>query len=156
MPRQFFKYTSLFILIVLASCDFNYTYNKNVDITDGKWFKDEAARFEVLIEDSIISQNFYLNLRNDTEYRYSNLFVFLTTHFPNGNITRDTIECVLADPSGKWLGKGWGNIKENKILLNQNLRFPMTGKYEFFIQQAMRVDTLEGIHSVGLSFEKTQ
>lgn len=156
MPRQFFKYIGLLSLIVLASCDFNYTYNKNVDITEGKWFKDEAARFEVLIEDSITQQNFYLNLRNDTKYRFSNLFVFLTTHFPNGNITRDTIECVLADNSGKWLGKGWGNIKENKILLNQNLRFPLTGRYEFFIQQAMRVDTLEGIHSVGLAFEKTE
>lgn len=156
MPRQFFKYIGLLSLIVLASCDFNYTYNKNVDIADGKWFKDEAARFEVLIEDSITQQNFYLNLRNDTKYRFSNLFVFLTTHFPNGNITRDTIECVLADNSGKWLGKGWGNIKENKILLNQNLRFPLTGRYEFFIQQAMRVDTLEGIHSVGLAFEKTE
>lgn len=155
MLRQFFKYTGFLFLTILISCEFNYTYNKNVDIDDGRWFKDEAARFDVLVEDSLTPHNFYLNLRNDTQYRYSNLFVFLTTHFPNGNITRDTIECVLADASGKWLGKGWGNIKENKILLNQNLRFPLTGKYEFYVQQAMRIDTLEGIHSVGLAFEKT-
>jgi len=156
MPRQFFNYTGFILLIGFASCNFNSIYDKNVDINDGKWFKDEAAHFEVLIDDSLTPQNFYINLRNDTEYRFSNLFIFLTTHFPNGNITRDTIECVLADNSGKWLGKGWGNIKENKILLNQNLRFPLTGKYEFFVQQAMRVDTLEGIHSVGLAFEKTE
>lgn len=156
MPRQLFKYTGFLILLLFTSCGFNYTYNENIAIDDGKWFKDEAAHFEVLINDSLSGQDFYLNLRNDTDYRFSNLFVFLTTHFPNGTVTLDTIEVVIADNSGKWLGKGWGNIKENKVLLNKNLRFPLTGRYEFFVQQAMRQDTLEGIHSVGLTIEKAE
>jgi gliding motility-associated lipoprotein GldH len=156
MPRQLIKYIGFLVFIFLSSCGLNYTYNENVTIEDGKWFKDDAVHFKVLIDDSLTGHNFYLSLRNDTDYRFSNLFVFLTTHFPNGNITRDTIECVMADNSGKWMGKGWGNIKENKILLNQNIRFPVTGQYEFFVQQAMREDTLEGIHSVGLIIEKAE
>lgn len=154
MIRLLIKYAGFVTVFFLVSCNFNYTYNNNVDITNGKWFKDEAAVFDVLIEDSLAVQDFYLTLRNDSEYRYSNLFVFLTTRFPNGNLTRDTIEIVLADKSGKWLGKGWGNVKENKVLLNSNIQFPLTGRYEFFVQQAMRVDTLKGIKSVGLVIEK--
>lgn len=149
------KYIYLFVgILFLSSCGFNYTYNETISIDDGKWYKDEAAHFEVAIHDSINSQNFILNFRNNTNYRYSNLYIFMTTHFPNGNITRDTIECVLADQSGKWLGKGWGNIKENQIVLKSGLKFPLTGKYDFYVQQAMREDTLRGIESVGLIIEK--
>ena len=140
--------------LIFSSCNFSSIYNENVIIEDAKWYKDEAIRFEVMITDSLSHYNFYLNLRNTTDYRYSNLYVFLMTRFPNGNITRDTIECVLANTKGRWLGKGWGNLKDNNILLKKHLQFPLTGKYVFFVQQAMRVDTLEGIHDVGLQISK--
>jgi gliding motility-associated lipoprotein GldH len=57
---------------------------------------------------------------------------------------------VLADIEGRWLGKGWGAVKENSILISRNMRFPLKGNYEFKIQQAMRVDTLTGISDVGI------
>ena len=155
MFGQSLKYIYLFlVLAVFSSCGFNYLYNELVSINDAKWYKDELAHFEVEISDSLSSHDFILSLRNNTNYRYSNLFIFMTTHFPNGNITSDTIECVLADQTGRWLGKGWGNIKENEIILKSGLQFPLVGKYEFYIQQAMREDTLDGIESVGLIIEK--
>jgi gliding motility-associated lipoprotein GldH len=156
MHRQTIRILLLVFIasFALSSCNFNSIYNENVSIADAKWYKEEAVRFEVLIADSLSHYNFYLNLRNTTNYRYSNLYVFLTTRFPNGNMTRDTIECVLADIRGRWLGKGWSNLKENNILLKKHLQFPLNGKYVFFVQQAMRVDTLEGIHDVGLQINK--
>ena len=143
-------------IFTFSSCNFTSIYNENVIIEDAKWYKDEAVRFEVLINDSLAGYEFNLNLRNTTDYRYSNLYIFLMTKFPNGNMTRDTIECVLADVDGRWLGKGWSNLKENNILLKKDLRFPLTGKYVFFIQQAMREDTLEGIHNVGIQINKAE
>lgn len=152
MSRQTHQILLLVFVTFFAfsSCNFSSVYNENVIVEDAKWYKDEAIRFEVMIADSLSNYNFYLNLRNTTDYRYSNLYIFLMTRFPNGNMTRDTIECVLADMKGRWLGKGWSNLKENNILLKKHLQFPLNGKYVFFIQQAMRVDTLEGIHDVGL------
>lgn len=152
MSRQTHQILLLVFVTFFAfsSCNFSSVYNENVIVEDAKWYKDEAIRFEVMIADSLSNYNFYLNLRNTTDYRYSNLYIFLMTRFPNGNMTRDTIECVLADTKGRWLGKGWSNLKENNILLKKHLQFPLNGKYVFFIQQAMRVDTLEGIHDVGL------
>ncbi|RLD40915.1 MAG: gliding motility lipoprotein GldH, partial [Bacteroidetes bacterium] len=96
------------------------------------------------------------NIRNSTDYRYSNLYVFLITKFPNNNLTKDTIECILADREGRWLGKGWGAVKENTILLSERMRFPLKGKYEFMIQHAMRVDTLKGIRDVGIRIVKSE
>jgi gliding motility-associated lipoprotein GldH len=134
----------------------NAVYDAQVEIAEAKWYKDEVARFEVAITDTTSQCDFVLSVRNNMDYSFSNLYVFLNTRFPNGNMTRDTIECILADRTGKWLGKGWGNIKDNRIVLKSGLTFPISGTYEFYVQQAMRKDTLEGIVSVGLRIEKTQ
>lgn len=157
MLRQTLQFFTFILLsaFVLSSCEFNSIYNENVSLEDAKWHKDKAVRFDIQITDSLANYDFYLNLRNTTDYRYSNLYVFLMTRFPNGNTTRDTIEIVLADNKGRWLGKGWSNLKENNILLKKRLQFPLNGNYVFFIQQAMRVDTLEGIRNVGLQIDRT-
>ena len=141
--------------VIFTACTNNNLFFKSVSIPPAGWYKDEAVNFNVNVDDTLSDYNFYLILRNDNNYRYSNLFVFLNTIMPNGNKTRDTLEIILADNTGKWLGKGWSSIKENKVLLKKNLRFPLKGEYRFFIQQAMRVDTLKGITDVGVQFSKT-
>jgi len=150
--------SSITILVVITwifvSCNTNTIFNQNVELPSQGWFKNNAVAFSINIPDSLTNYDFGLNIRNTSKYRYSNLYIFLITEFPNGNISRDTIECVLANNEGEWLGKGWGDIKENRITLKSGLRFPLTGNYRFLIQQAMRVDTLMGIHDIGLSLAK--
>jgi len=140
--------------VILYSCSTDTVYHENVLLPSEGWDKNHPVVFNVNISDSINSFEFGLNIRNTTSYRYSNLYLFLITEFPNGNISRDTLECILANNEGKWLGKGWGDIKENDIVLKSSLRFPLTGEYIFRVQQAMRVDTLTGINDIGLSIIK--
>ncbi len=146
---------SNFVLIigfsmVLLACNMQSVYDESITIGNKAWYKDDLARFEVTIDDTLQLYNFYINIRNTTDYRYSNLYIFMNTRFPNDHISRDTIELILADVEGKWLGKGWGATKENSIQLSGDMRFPLKGQYEFKIQQAMRVDTLDGISDVGI------
>jgi len=155
IPVKTFFILGLFA-ILLSSCGQPIIFDEHVTLEDAKWYKGESARFSVEINDSLVAYDFYLTVRNTTDYRYSNFYLFLLTRFPNGNLSRDTIECMLADNKGMWLGKGWGSIKENTILLKQNLHFPLSGDYQFLVQQAMRVDTLEGISNVGLRIEKSK
>jgi len=147
-------FVTLTILSVVTSCNTNTVYNNNVTLPIEGWYKNNAVVFNVDINDSINNHLFTISIRNSINYRYSNLYLFLLTEFPNGNISRDTLECILANNEGKWLGKGWGDIKENKIVLKSDLRFPLTGEYKFLVQQAMRVDTLIGINDIGLSVRK--
>jgi gliding motility-associated lipoprotein GldH len=157
---SFFKKSTVVFLslalltVTLISCDSNTVFNKNVTIPSEGWYKNNAVAFDIGIIDTLIPYEFGLTIRNSNEYRYSNLYIFLITEFPNGNITRDTIELNLANEEGKWLGKGWGDIKENNIVLKSGLTFPLKGNYRFLIQQAMRVDTLQGINDIGLSIIK--
>jgi len=157
MRKQASKFFLLLSLsIVFSSCNMNSIYDEQIAIEKCNWYKDEMARFDLVINDTIQLYNFYLNIRNNTDYRYSNLYVFLKTEFPNNNISRDTIECLLANVEGKWLGKGWGKVKENEFLLSSNMRFPLKGKYEFVIQHAMRTDILNGIQNIGIRIAKSE
>jgi len=142
------------LAILLVSCSHGVLLDQTTNV-NGHWFKDNPKEFDVTISDSLTTYNFYLNVRHTTDYRYSNLYLFLQTRFPNGNLTRDTLQLILANNEGKWLGKGWGSVKEDQILLKHNLRFPFKGNYKFTIWQAMRADTLKGIRDIGLRIERT-
>lgn len=145
----------LLMTMILMSCgDKNVIFDESVVIDNSSWNNQDMPYFDVNVEDTLSTYTFYFNIRHLENYRYSNFYMFLHTTFPNGNQTHDTIECILAYPDGRWIGKGTGSMRNNTILLNQNLRFPLKGEYHFEIEQAMREPTLEGITDVGVRFER--
>lgn len=130
-------------------------FEKNEKLPNGIWKTENKIFFETKISDTISLHNFYINIRNSGKYQFSNLYVFVDAFSPAGKIQRDTIECILADAQGKWLGKsGSGSVWENQILFKKNVRFPKEGKYVFRFEQAMRAKELEHILDVGLRIEK--
>ena len=140
----------LFAILVMVSCDVHTLYDQQVTLPENGWLKNEAVKFDLDISDTITPYHFELTLRHTTNYRYSNLYIFLTTRFPEGKMSRDTIELVLAAPTGQWVGKGWGNLRDDDITLKSPLFFPQKGHYQFLVQQAMRTDTLNEITHLGL------
>lgn len=140
----------LFMAFLMGSCQNKAVLDQSLAVDQHGWSSRKMAHFEVPIKDTLSTYSFFIHIRHLENYRYSNLYVFLHTRFPNGTATRDTIECVLAKPDGEWLGKSSGSLRENKILLNGVLRFPVAGTYSFDIEQAMREQALEGIHDIGL------
>jgi len=68
----------------------------------------------------------------------------------------DTIECLLADDSGKWLGKERGKMVDNRILFRRGIRFKLSGNYSFEFEQAMRDTDLNGIEDFGIRIEKSE
>jgi gliding motility-associated lipoprotein GldH len=150
------KFTFLLFVIGITfySCDSNRVYDEFKDIKDGIWKQTETINFEVQISDTLSYNNVLVNVRNSGSYKFSNLYLFLNTVYPNNKISRDTIDCLLADNKGKWLGKGLGDLKDCQYLLKKSMRFHQKGIYSFEFEQAMRVDKLEGIKSIGIRIEK--
>ena len=147
----------LLIVTILSSCvNKNVIFDESVVISNAAWNNQDFPYFDVNVEDTTSTYNFYLNIRHLENYRYSNFYMFLHTTFPDGNQTHDTIELVLSYPDGRWIGKGSGSMRDNNILLNNNLHFPAKGNYRFEIEQAMRESVLEGITDVGIRFEKNR
>jgi gliding motility-associated lipoprotein GldH len=147
-----------FLLPVLAACAFvacdrSTVFEKNISIPEYRWDMNNVLRFEVEIKDTASAYNIYLNVRNGSNYPYSNLFLFMNTMAPGGMMARDTVELVLADETGKWLGSGIGSLRDSRILFKKNYRFPRAGTYRFSLQQAMRVNPLPEIADAGIRIE---
>lgn len=141
-------------VLFFSSCDSKRIFDDNVEIPDNVWSVDNVVKLEVDITDTITPANFYINVRNVEGYPYSNLQLFIKTTFPNSQFSVDTLECILADEKGQWLGNGMGDIYDNQIPFKRNVRFPVTGKYIFELQHGMRVKDLPLIMDVGLRVEK--
>ena len=143
----------LALFLFFTSCN-DDDFDKRTVIPEANWQQENRVAFDVDINDTISPYEFGIGLRHLENYRYSNLFVFLHTTMPNGNHTHDTIECTLATPEGKWIGKSSGSMRDLTVTLNENLLFPLTGTYHFEIEQAMREPVLKGISDIGLYIEK--
>ena len=143
----------LTLFIFFTSCN-DDDFDTRTVIPEAEWRQENRVAFDVDINDTISPYEFGIGLRHLENYRYSNLFVFLHTTMPNGNHTRDTIECTLATPEGKWIGKSSGSMRDLTVPLNENLLFPLSGTYHFEIEQAMREPVLKGISDIGLYIEK--
>jgi gliding motility-associated lipoprotein GldH len=141
-------------LLIVQSCDSKRFYEENKRIEKSVWNSKDKATFNVMITDIRSSYNFYFNLRNSGDYPFSNIYLFLQTVFPDGRISRDTIECQLADYDGKWLGTGISDVKFNRFLFQKGVRFQQKGQYIFQVEQAMRVSDLKGISDIGIRLEK--
>jgi gliding motility-associated lipoprotein GldH len=137
----------------MCSCDPDRVYEHNYPIPEQNWSRAERAKFEVEITDTVSSCNLYINVRNNSRYKYMELWLFVDSHLPKGPVVRDTVKIMLADPYGKWLGHGLGGKYDNRILFRHNVRFPNTGTYFFEYEQAMRDEPLIGIEDIGLRIE---
>lgn len=155
----------LFFLVssfLFVSCDSNRVFDAYKSVPN-TWHKDEVISFKVNPPDSINNYNLFVNLRNTNAYKYSNLFLIVEMVYPHGKTIKDTLEYRMADPSGKLLGTGLTDVKENKLWYKgseSNFVFEETGEYTINIQHAMRengkvngVVNLEGITDIGFRVE---
>lgn len=146
-------------LLFLVSCDKNRIYDE-YETLPNQWHKDSIVDFQLTAPDTLNDYNLFINLRNNSDYRYSNLFLITEIHFPKGKVISDTLQYQMTEPSGEWLGTGFGDIKENKFWYKENFRFTEDGDYVVTVQQAMRkrdsvmgIENLEGITEVGFRIE---
>ena len=152
----------LFCSSLFFSCDEKREYDSYVSFPNNAWNKENKVAFEFLVEDTISKKNVFINIRNNNDYEYSNLFLITNLKFPNGQEIVDTLQYEMADKTGKFLGTGFTEIKENKLFYKENKIFPTSGTYKFEISQAMRksgavegIEELNGITEVGFRIEKT-
>ena len=146
---------SFLVLIALSSCNSQSFYDHNEE-TPTQWSSIDSLHFNFDVTDTISTFNMYINVRNTTDYQYSNIYFFMQINFPDGLKSIDTLEIFLADRKGNWLGKGMGKNKDSQVLFRKHGRFPMSGNYRIDIEQAMRTEQLTGIKSVGIRIEQTK
>ena len=150
-----YKYFLIFfVFISLVSCSNNEVVSMNS--IDSTWNKNKELLFTLNIENSDVPRNIIFVVRNNNDYPYSNLF--LISYLKNEkekNYKIDTLNYILAKPTGEWIGNGFGETKETLFQYKINYKFPKKGKYIIGIKQGMRANNLVGIEDVGVKLENS-
>ena len=142
--------------LFLGSCDGRMVYEKIADVPDKEWKANVPVNFAIPVEDTISLQNILITVQNSTNYKYSNLFLFVTTTSPSGATVCDTLEVQLADEKGRWYGKGFSRYYDLQVPYKHLIKFPLKGDYTISIAQGMREESLEGIVKVGVRVEQAK
>ena len=158
--RSSVKATLIILVLQLLSCDPNGVFDRYERIPTS-WHKDSIVEFKFDPPDSIDPYNLFVNLRNDNDYKFSNIYLIVELEHPQGMTIKDTLLYKMAKPNGEFLGTGLSSIKENKLWFKEGYVFKESGSYKINIQHAMRengkvhgIKELEGITEVGFRVER--
>jgi len=147
--------------LLLMSCDKKRVFDEYKSV-GAAWNKDSVVTFELPQLDAKKAYNLYVNVRDNNDYPYNNMFLIVSLEHPNKKIKVDTLEYQMTNPDGTLLGDGFSDIKENKLFYKDKQHFTQKGIYKIHIQQAVRqtgkiegVTALSGITDVGFRIEST-
>ena len=161
---RLFKITRAALLYLLAafslqlaafSCTSVDLFEKSVAIPGHAWSSSFKPTFKFNIKDTTVPYRFFLVLRHNEKYNFSNIYINLYAKPPRTDSNqRIQLSLNLANNEG-WLGSGMDDIYEHRIPLGdpQTLK---AGEYSFTIEQIMREDPLKNVLNVGLRLEKKQ
>ncbi|MRR20437.1 gliding motility lipoprotein GldH [bacterium] len=140
----------LLLATLTLSCDSGTLFSDNYRLEDRKWSMYDPARYSCTIEDSLRTFNIDFTVRTSTDYPYRNIYLFVVTSFPSGNTVTDTLNAMVADEKGRWLGRGAGDLRELTIPYKSNVYFPEKGEYRFSVIHGMRDTVLKGVYDMGM------
>lgn len=146
------SYSFLFI----ACSDANRVYEEYKEIPKHEWSYEQALPFEVEINDTTQRYHIGINLRHTNNYSYSNLWVLLKTIYPSGKEVEHKVDLPLANKAGKWYGHGSGDIISAEMFIQQYVKLPEIGTYQFELTQNMRMNPLPNIMDIGIRIEKAE
>jgi gliding motility-associated lipoprotein GldH len=150
-----------FAAVLLVSCDKKRVFDEYKSVGN-VWHKDSVVTFDLPEIDTTKAYNLFVNIRDNNNYPYNNLFLIVSMDHPGGLTKVDTLEYQMADDEGNLLGNGFSDIKESALFYKEKVKFKK-GKYQVRIRQAVResgkvagVKELKGISDVGFRIESLQ
>ena len=141
-------------IVMFISCDSSIVFEEYKSFENQKWNTDSVAFFNYANSDTTSKNTIKIKLRHTVEYEFQNLFLFIETD------VMDTVELMLANKEGIWLGSGIGDVREFEFEYQNAKLFSKKGNYSFKIEQAMRygmaekIQVLNNVLAVGISIEK--
>ena len=144
----------LFVVSFFVSCQPRRVYTGSALVPTGGWSVDSVISLDIPIEEAEGATDWIVYVRHTVDYGYQNFWLFLDLQSPDGTLFTDTVECYLADHRGRWLGNGWGALREMPILWQENFDALQSGHYTLSVRHGMRTNVLHEISALGVEIKK--
>lgn len=135
---------------MLASCGEKIIFNHKADIPS-TWAYQDTVVFVFEVSDTIPAYDIKLNVTHADDFAYSNMYVHISTTFPDGQKVENPLSLQLADNRGIWQGKCSGGDCKVPLMLSEKIFFNQPGTYSIKINQHSRTDLITGIKELELS-----
>ena len=152
----------LFAAVLLFSCDKKRVFDEYKSLGSA-WNKDSIVSFDFEQKDVTNKYDLYINIRNNEDYRFNNLYLIVALENPKGLTKVDTLQYAMTNPDGTLLGEGFTSVKESKLFYKEQFKFDVVGNYKIKIQHAVRKTgkekgetVLEGVTDVGFRIENNK
>ena len=156
--RHLILHKFLFILIIgtsiLGSCTDDVLYMKTHTFKNNQWNKNEKPVFKVNFPGDELLYDVIFTLRSTTNYKYDNIWLYITTTGPQCNkegnkksiLGKVPVEIKMANPNGKWIGEKSGTYVETQLLFRE--RKFCKGEYTFTIEQGVTMDIMPEVSDI--------
>ena len=155
MPRSIASV--ILLCCFLGGCLPSPYFQKQESIPQNQWNYNFRPTFKFEVTDSTARYQPYFIIQHTQAYPYSNLWMWLYIKAPGDKSgKKERVNIMMADPTGKWKGRGIGAVYEERVYLDlgDSVRFNRNGLYEISLEQNMRVNPLPEVLHVGLRVEK--
>jgi len=146
--RKSFLFFGFIVLLFSTSCDTDVLYENNIRLDSESWNQENKLEFDVNIQDTTLPYDFYLNLRHNNDYMYSNLFLFIDTYYPTYCVGPDTIKSLngtFSDGSGP-LNNYENNMSCSWLIDPQSIMDSVS----FISLEFNRLNTEEGVDNISI------
>ena len=137
-------------------CSENELVNERQSMGEIGWIQKNKFEIPFEITDTSHLYDMQVAIRQTNTYSFYNLYFISEILSEAGtSLKKAEAEAIFYDAkSGKPKGSGIGDMYSHSYTIFKNVKFPTLGAYRIRLQQNMRMDTLEGIVSVGASLVK--
>jgi gliding motility-associated lipoprotein GldH len=151
--RLFFALITLSALFAACGPDF-ITEQRHEIGNSGRWMYADTCDFTFQINDTASLYNFYLDIEAADTFSTQNIYLQLSTTFPDKKRIHLERSFDIYDLQGNALGKCSGGTCTQRVMLQERAFFNLPGQYVVTVGQWMRADALPGIRAVGLTVER--
>ncbi|MFI5195876.1 MAG: gliding motility lipoprotein GldH [Chitinophagales bacterium] len=157
--RLLIFYFLLFTFYFFCGCMPSPYFQKETAIPKNEWAYNFKPTFTFDITDTTVNYKPSFLIQHTQAYPYCNIWMWIYIKTPGDTILKkERINITLAEATGKWLGRGMGEIWEQRmpIDLGDSVKFNRKGTYQISLEQNMRINPLPDILHIGLRVEKTR
>lgn len=147
------RYLAFLLVLLLSACGETPLYENTYSFDDKEWSRDEKPTFTFQIDDIEKEYDFTITLRTTTDYKYSNLWIFLKTETPEGISAREPFQIQITDETGAWIGNKMGSVVETPLSFSKR-KLPLKGEYKFTIEQGITQSTIDEVLDIGFRLDE--